>query len=162
MTSANPTSTAGTQSIVVEYELPDPPAKVWRALTEPDLLRAWLMENDIRPVVGARFTFRAQPVPGWDGVVHCEVLEVDPPRRLRYSWRGGSDELKGGYGGRLETTVTWTLAPTPSGGTTLRLVHDGFLPKDQFAFDGMSRGWRGKVAERIAQVLADASAAHRS
>jgi uncharacterized protein YndB with AHSA1/START domain len=144
---------ATTQSIVVEYELPRPPEKVWRALTEPALLAAWLMENDIRPVVGHRFTLRAQPMPGWDGVVHCEVLEVEPHRRLRYSWRGGSDQLEG-YGGRLDTTVTFTLTPTASGGTLLRLEHDGFTPKNAFAFENMGKGWRGKLAQRIEAVLA--------
>ncbi len=85
-----------------------PPPAVWRALTEPALLARWLMENDIRPEVGHRFTFRAPPVAGWDGVVHCEVLEVDAPRRLRYTWRGGADDIQG-YGTRIDTVVTWTL-----------------------------------------------------
>ncbi len=142
-----------TQTIVVEYELERPPEEVWRALTEPKLLAAWLMENDLRAVVGHRFTFRAQPVPGWDGVVHCEVLEVEPLARLRYSWCGGSDERQG-YGLRLDTVVTWTLTATPSGGTHLRLEHSGFLPKDAFAFDGLKKGWEGKVGDRMAAVLA--------
>lgn len=68
---------AGTQSIVVEYDLPQPPEKVWRVLTEPELLSSWLMANDIRAVVGHKFTFRAQPMPHWDGIVHCEVMEVE-------------------------------------------------------------------------------------
>jgi hypothetical protein len=41
-----------------------------------------------------------------------------------------------------------------SGGTHLRLDHDGF-PLGSFAFTKMNQGWRGKVAERITQVLAD-------
>jgi uncharacterized protein YndB with AHSA1/START domain len=143
-----------TQSIVVEYDLPYPPEKVWRALTEPQLLAAWLMPNDIQPEVGHRFTFKAAPVPGWDGTVHCEVLVVEPHRRLRYSWRGGSDRLKE-YGTPLDTVATWTLTPT-TGGTRLRLDHDGF-PLESFAFTKMNEGWRGKVAQRIAQVLAEAA-----
>jgi uncharacterized protein YndB with AHSA1/START domain len=75
------------QSIIVDYELPDSPKKVWRALTEPKLLEAWLMPNDIQPVVGHRFNFYTQPVPGWDGTVHCEILEVLPQQRLVYAWR---------------------------------------------------------------------------
>ncbi len=142
-----------TQSIVVEYDLPDPPEKVWRALTEPALVAAWLMPNDIKPQVGHRFTFRAAPVPGWDGIVHCEVLAVEPNRRLRYSWRGGSDKLQN-YGAALDTVATWTLTPTASGGTLLRLDHDGF-PLESFAFPKMEQGWRGKIAERITLVLAD-------
>jgi len=138
---------ATTQSIVVDYELSHPPEKIWRALTEPELLARWLMPNDIRPVVGHRFTFRSQPMPGWDGVVQCEVREVEPSKRLTYSWLGGSEQM------RLDTTVTWTLAPGKTGGTLLRLEHAGFTAKDQFAFDGLGKGWRGKVAERMESAL---------
>ena len=46
-----------------------PPPSKDSYLNVPALLAAWLMENDIRPVVGHRFTFRAQPTPGWNGVV---------------------------------------------------------------------------------------------
>lgn len=62
---------AETQSISLEYDLPHPPTKVWRALTEPELLKAWLMVNDMRPLVGHSFTFRQEPTPWWDGIVHC-------------------------------------------------------------------------------------------
>jgi uncharacterized protein YndB with AHSA1/START domain len=134
------------RSICVEYDVPHPPAKVWRALTESALLSAWLMVNDIRPVVGHAFTFKAHPMPGWDGIVHCEVLEVDPHRRLRYSWCGGAE------GSRLDSIVTWTLTATPSG-TRLELEHSGFMPINAFAFDIMGKGWRGKVAERMSEVL---------
>jgi uncharacterized protein YndB with AHSA1/START domain len=143
----------GSQSIVVDYELSVPPEKVWRALTEPELLGRWLMENDIKAEVGHRFTFRAQPVPGWDGVVHCEVLEVQPHERLSYTWRGGSDEVEG-YGAPLDTVVTWTLAPLPGGGTRLHLEHAGFTPDNAFAYENMGKGWRGKLAERIEEALA--------
>ncbi len=142
-----------TQSIVVEYDLSHPPQKVWRALTESDLIAAWLMKNDFKPVVAHRFTMRAQPVPGWDGVVHCEVLEVDPPKRLKYSWRGGADALQG-YGSTLDTTVTWSLTPTASGGTHLRMEHAGFTPQNAFAFENLGKGWRGHIIQRIAEVVA--------
>ncbi len=143
------------QSIIVEYDLPDAPKKVWRALTEPKLLEAWLMPNDIRPVVGHRFNFRAQPVPGWDGTVYCEVLEVVPEQRLVYAWCGGSQKLEG-YGHELDTVVTWELTPTADGGTRLHLEHSGFDP-DSFAFKAMGQGWRGKVAEKITQALSAAA-----
>jgi uncharacterized protein YndB with AHSA1/START domain len=144
-----------TQSIIVEYDLPEAPKKVWRALTDPKLLEAWLMPNDIQPVVGHRFNFRAQPVPGWDGTVYCEILEVVPEKRLVYSWRGGSRKLDG-YGHEVDTVVTWELTLTANGGTRLRLEHSGFDP-DSFAFKMMGQGWRGKIAERITQALSAAA-----
>lgn len=140
-----------TQSIVVEYRFAKKPATVWRALTEPALIAQWLMANDFRPVVGHKFNFRAQPVPGWDGVVHCEVLECDAPTRLVYAWRGGSDALQG-YGHRLDTTVTWTLS-ADGAGTLLRMEHAGFTADDHFSFTNMGGGWRGPIAQRIAQVV---------
>jgi uncharacterized protein YndB with AHSA1/START domain len=139
-----------TKTITVEYELPRPPEKVWRALTDAALVSKWLMETDLRPEVGHRFTFRAQPAPGWDGVVHCEVLEVVPNQRLRYSWRGGAKQ-NSGYGSPLDTVVTWTLTPKGNG-TLLRLEHSGFTAQNAFAFDNMSKGWSGHIADRLRQT----------
>jgi len=52
--------------------------------------------------------------------------------------------------------VTWTLTPSASGGTTLRLLHEGFGDKDAFAYKGMSEGWSGKIRERLSALLATA------
>jgi uncharacterized protein YndB with AHSA1/START domain len=139
---------AETQSFSAEFDLPHPPVKVWRALTEPELLAEWLMATDMRPLVGSSFTFKADPTPWWDGIVHCEVLELDLHKRLRYSWRSGPESSP------LDTVVTWKLTPTPSGGTLLALEHSGFLPANAFAFDGASKGWQRMVDERLREVLA--------
>jgi len=137
-----------TRSIVVEYDLPQAPEKVWRALTEPALVASWLMESNLQPVVGHRFTFRSKPDLHWDGVVRCEVLEVDPLHRLRYTWNTGEGNW------RMETVVTWTLTATATGGTKLELVHDGFAAQDAPAFDGLGKGWRGHVGQRLREVVA--------
>jgi uncharacterized protein YndB with AHSA1/START domain len=142
----NEAATGSATAIVVDYDLTAAPAIVWRALTESDLIASWLMENDFQAVVGHRFSLRAQPMPGWDGIVQCEVLEVDEPHRLAYSWRGGPEEH------RLDTVVTWTLAPDDAGGTRLHLEHTGFTANDRFALEGMGRGWRGHIGARLAQV----------
>ena len=143
----------GPESIVVDYALNEPPAQVWRALTEPSLLAQWLMQNDIRPVVGHKFNFRAKPMGDWNGIVYCEILEADEPNKLVYTWQGGSDEDSK----RLDTTVTWTLSPTPTGGTLLNLIHHGFQP-DDYAFNIMSQGWRSMItADKITRILATAT-----
>src|SRR5262249_15346193 len=80
-----------TRAIEVEKVLPYTPEKIWRTLTTGELIAKWLMPNDFAAVVGHRFNFRTRPIGDWDGVVHCEVLACDPPRLLRYSWKGGSD-----------------------------------------------------------------------
>ncbi|HLK83431.1 MAG TPA: SRPBCC domain-containing protein [Xanthobacteraceae bacterium] len=140
-----------TRSIVVERLIPHPPEKIWRALTEASLIEQWLMKNDFAPRLGVRFTFRAKPMGDWDGVVHCEVIAFDPPRRLVYSWRGGSARNPG-YGSALDSTVEWTLTPEP-GGTRVRMEHSGFGPQNAPAYDAMSGGWP-RVLERLEQASA--------
>jgi uncharacterized protein YndB with AHSA1/START domain len=112
------------ESVIVECDLAEPPAKVWKALTEPALLAAWLMPNDIRPEVGARFTFQADADAGGSDIA-CEVLAAEPPHLLRYRWRGDDADRDAGNHA-LDSTVTFVLTETADGGTHLRLVHDGF------------------------------------
>lgn len=139
------------RDIVVEGTLPHPPEVVWRALTTAELMTRWLMPNDFQLVVGRPFTFRTKPMGDWDGVVHCEVLEIVPSRKLVYSWKGGSDSNPD-YGARLDTIVTWTLTPVAEG-THLRLVHAGFRsPGNDFAFTIMSQGW-GRVLQGIQRAI---------
>jgi uncharacterized protein YndB with AHSA1/START domain len=145
---------AVTRSIVVEGDFPYPPQKVWRALTEDQLIAQWLMPNNFKPAVGTRFTFKTQPMGDWDGVVHCEVLIAEPPRLLRYSWTGGS-ETNSKYGSTLDSVVTWTLTATRDG-THLKMEHAGFRsPQNDFAYDAMSPGW-GRVMQAIERVVAAA------
>ena len=144
------------RSIVVERLMAHPPEKIWRALTQGRLIAEWLMPNDFEPVIGYRFTFKTRPMGDWDGIVRCEVLECDPPQRLRYSWKGGSDSNPD-YGARLVSDVTWTLTAV-DGGTRVRMVHDGFVfPGNRFAYEAMSPGW-GKIIDAIGRVTAEAAA----
>lgn len=139
----------GRTAIHVDEFLAHPPATVWRALTDPVLLAEWLMPNDFAPVVGHEFTFGAVPLPGlgFDGVVRCRVLALEPRRLLRISWRGG----------RLDTTVTWRLVPEGHG-TRLLVDHEGFDPDDELqqrALRGLSNGWNGELQRRLTRVLSD-------
>ena len=139
-----------TRSLVIEREMPHPPEKVWRALTERPLIGEWLMENDFEPVGGRAFNFRAKPMPHWNGVVDCQVLEVEPYERLSYSWNASGEEAAGG----LRTVVTWTLTPT-KGGTQVRMEQAGFRPEDEANYQGAGYGWQRFVAglERVAAGL---------
>ena len=68
-----------------------PIEEVWRAITDRPWLARWLMENDFEARVGARFTLRqADPSPWWRGHVECEVLELERPKRMVWSWADGS------------------------------------------------------------------------
>src|SRR5579863_9037077 len=114
-----------TRSLVIEKELPHPPEKVWRALTQGPLIKEWMMDNDFQPVVGHKFTFRATPAPNWDGIIESEVLVVEPNQKLSYSWGTLGSEM----------VVEWTLAAT-EGGTRLRMEQSGFRPDQDFAYKG--------------------------
>jgi uncharacterized protein YndB with AHSA1/START domain len=138
-------TTAATRTLVVEKEMPHPPEKIWRALTEAPLIEAWLMANDFRPVVGHKFTLRAKPAPNWNGIVDCEVLLVEPNSRLSYAW--------GSMG--MESVVAWTLTPTP-GGTQVRMEQSGFRSDQDANYKGASYGWQKFVGglEGVAGKLA--------
>jgi uncharacterized protein YndB with AHSA1/START domain len=137
-----------TLSIVIEEALPHAPEAIWKALTDGDLIPRWMMApTGFAPVVGRRFTFQTKPAGGWDGVIHCEVPEVAPLERPSYSWKGGHESNQG-YGSRLETVVTFTLAKVEAG-TQLRMVHAGFtVPKSDTAYRNMTEGWRKAARSR--------------
>jgi uncharacterized protein YndB with AHSA1/START domain len=135
-----------TLSVVVEREIPFAPEKIWRALTQPHLIEEWLMKNDLRPVVGHRFNFRADFLP--NGILDCEILAVEPNKKLSYTWSSTHDDAA--Y--NLKSVVTWTLTPT-SIGTHLRMEQSGFRPDQQQAYRGAQYGWQRFFAS-LEQVLA--------
>ncbi|MDI1287406.1 MAG: SRPBCC domain-containing protein [Reyranella sp.] len=133
-------STAATEtlSIVVEREISYPPEKIWRALTQPHLIEAWLMKNDFKPVMDHHFSLRAD----W-GTVDCRVLAVEQNRTLSYTWAAHG----------LESVVTWTLTPTGTG-TRLRMEQVGFRPDRQQVYNGARAGWP-RFFSSLEQVLAE-------
>jgi uncharacterized protein YndB with AHSA1/START domain len=131
------TETAGStevHAIVMEREMAHAPEKVWRAITTSALMEDWLMSNDFKPEVGHAFTLRTEPVGAWNGVTECQVLEVEPPRRLVYTWNS-----TGGEG--VETVVTWTLTATAKG-AHVRMEQSGFRPDRPQNLQGATFGWR--------------------
>jgi uncharacterized protein YndB with AHSA1/START domain len=119
------------RTVVIERVFPHPPEKLWRALTDNTLIAQWLLKNDFEPEVGHKFQFRSEPVPNWSGVIDCDVLIVDPLKRLSYSWSTlGHDSV-----------VLWTLTPA-EGGTHLRMEHSGFRADQQAAYQGAKYGWQ--------------------
>ncbi len=122
-----------TRTVVVERDIPYPPEKLWRALTQPHLIEEWLMKNDFAPTVGHRFSLRGE----WGGVLDCEVLTIEPHRTLAYSWNFASEDPA--YA--LESVVTFTLTPTAAG-TRLRMEQAGFRPDQKQAYGGAHAGWK--------------------
>ena len=123
--------------IVREYPYPVP--TVWRVLTDPALVSRWTTTGQggrpegFAPVVGTRFRFKAKPTPGWRGVVDCEVLEVDAPRLLRYSWVGDENGPATFVAYRLEEVA---------GGTRFTWEHTGFTGPGGFVMSRLLRSVR--------------------
>ena len=121
-----------------------PPARVWRALTDPALHAKWWAAGDIKAEIGHRFTLDM----GKWGQQPCEVIAVDPEKMLSYSFAPGT----------LDTTITWRLEED-HGGTRLQLEQSGFdldSPMGKMAYEGMGRGWPAILARIEDMIPAEA------
>ncbi len=136
-------------TVALDIELKSPIERVWHALTDSAMLSKWTLfaTEDFQPVVGHRFRFRSEPAPNWDGVIDCEVLEVEEPHRLSYTWVGGPQAML------VQTTVAWTLTQMGQGVTRLQLEHSGFQPEMKQASGGARWGWT-KMRDQLQGQLA--------
>ena len=138
-----------TNQITLERTYPHPVAKVWRALTDPELVSQWLMPTDLVAEEGREFTFRTKPYPGFDGTVRCRVLRVDVPRELVFSWSGG---------GLQDTEVSFRLEALDGGAATrLHFAHTGFsgLLNRLITRNILAAGWRGELLGKKLPALLD-------
>ena len=136
------------RNIHLERQYPHPPERVWRAITDPTLIKRWMqMDNDFKAEVGHRFELR--DISGnWDGILACEVIAVEAPQRLAYNFIGGVM--------KHTTVVTITLEATANG-TKLNLDHTGFSGLQDIGLSFIvGLGWR-RMLKDIQAVLTDTS-----
>jgi uncharacterized protein YndB with AHSA1/START domain len=140
------------ETVVLDVEVKSPIERVWHALTDSATLSKWMLftSNDFQPVVGHVFQFRDSP--GWDGVIDCEVIEVDKPNRLAYTWV--SDQV-GPSNLQQSTVVTWTLTEAEGGVTRLHLEQSGFRPEAKREIGGAKYGWTNML-DQLQSLLASA------
>lgn len=105
------------RSVTFEWDLPEAPEKVWRALTDAEIVAEWLGPNDLKPEEGA--PFRVNDPSLGKAPVECEVLSVEPGRSIVFGWRDEA-ALRDG----LSSTVTFEIDGAETGGTHLRIVHE--------------------------------------
>ncbi|MEW2253699.1 SRPBCC domain-containing protein [Streptomyces sp. NPDC047869] len=153
MSTAPPGDADDLTTVRVDQFFPHPPAKVWRALTEPELLARWQMPGaeDFRLEVGHRYRMTSVPRPAtrFSGVVEVRVLAYVPERMLALRWADADPA------GPTDWTITWTLEQEGRG-TRLFLVHEGFDPDDpaqMMARKIMNGGWRGHVLPSLGRML---------
>ena len=138
-----------TETVALDFELKSPIERVWHALTDSATLSRWMLfkSNDFKPVVGHVFQFREAP--GWTGAVDCEVIEVDEPHRLAYTW------VSGGEGNQHSTVVAWTLTEVEGGVTRLHLEQSGFRSEAKQEIGGAKYGWMSML-DQLQRLLTSA------
>jgi uncharacterized protein YndB with AHSA1/START domain len=138
--------------ITNEWIYEQSPEEVWAYLTNADLIALWLMPNNFKPVKGHVFQFTVSPIPSLnlDGVMHCEVLEIVPCKKLVYTWKAGP----GDGSLPLDTVVEWQLEPHGKG-AKLIVTQSGFNDATVSIFDAMSHGWNIQVQKMIDHLNAN-------
>lgn len=120
--------------------------KVWNALTDSNVLAQWIWNNDFKAEVGHKFQFRAEPSEWWDGIVDCEVLTIDEPNSISYTWASAGET----------TTVVWTVTKEADNTVRLRLDQSGFSEATKAregAIEGAKYGWTS-MADKLTTILA--------
>lgn len=132
--------------VSLNYQFTSTVEQVWNALTDSATLAQWIWDNDFKPVVGHKFQFRTEPSEWWNGIVDCEVLKVDEPHTLSYTWASAGET----------TTVTWTVKENSDGTINLSLDQTGFSEETKArpgAIEGAKHAWT-HMAEQLRKVLA--------
>jgi len=138
--------------IVCEIDIAAPPARVFKAISDAADIRRRspsldLFEMDTR--VGGKWLLETTPGQPYRGVKTIrhegEILELDPPRLLVYTWLANFHDNP-----KLRTIVRWELTPIPNG-THVKLTHSGLASEPRSAKD-YAGGWKGVLEELKAAV----------
>lgn len=127
-------------SLNMDFQFTTSVEKLWTALTDSSKLAKWIADNDFEPVVGHRFQFRHQPNEYWDGIVESEVLIVDEPNLLSFTWAVGEERH----------TVTLTIQDLGDGKVNLHLEQTGITNEQGLA--GAKYGWMAWI-DKLVKVL---------
>ncbi|MEM7086733.1 MAG: SRPBCC domain-containing protein [Bacteroidota bacterium] len=134
------------KSLIIEQEFNAPIALVWRAITENEMLKKWYFDiSNFKPEVGCKFQFEGGEKN--KRYVHlCEVLEVIPNKKLKYSWKYE------GYTGL--SFVTFQLS-TVGEKTKVTLIHEGLetFTEPDFARGNFEGGWKYLIQESLKEYL---------
>ncbi len=137
------TGSGDDRTMILTFDLSHPPEKVWRTLTDPELLAKWLLPvTGFNLEAGSEFAFSAPPQPDWDGSVNCRMLEVEEFKRLSWAWVAAD----------IDTVLTFVLDRTETG-TRLTIQQSGFEPGQKRALGGARYGWK-MMGERLENLLA--------
>lgn len=154
-------------AIDLEERIRAPIERVWRFVGTEAGMKTWQSAHAFEPVVGGKALFylddhaRKAPPESARYEMVGEVLEIDPPRRLVYTWL--QRDLKEGTAWPAATTIAITLEATDDGGTLVRVHHSGFEKLGEIGErfrDGYERGW--KSHDTLAELKARIEAGERA
>ncbi|HEY7353892.1 MAG TPA: SRPBCC domain-containing protein [Terriglobales bacterium] len=125
--------------VTVEISIAAPRERIFQAITDPRQAPRWWGRKDeyhfdeftMDVRVGGKWSTTGKSAKAGDLKVHGEFLEIDPPRRLAYSWI--SSWLP------VFTKVLWELE-SEAKGTLVKLTHSGFAGNVD-ATKAHSHGW---------------------
>ena len=119
--------------------------KVWSAVATAEGIAAWYMPNDFQPQKGHEFHLQTP-----FGPTPCKVLEINPPRRLSFTW------------GQFGWCVSFELEDL-DGKTEFTLIHSGWGAPDDIVpgaqekhsviHDKMNNGWEQIVNDNLRKVV---------
>ena len=137
--------------LIIEQEYKAPIDLVWRAITEKELMKKWYFDiPDFKPEVGCTFHFEGGKED--KRYVHlCEVLEMIPNKRLKYSWKYE------GYDGI--SFVTFELSSVGEN-TKVKLIHEGLetFNNPDFIRENFVGGWNYLINESLKEFLENGKA----
>ncbi len=137
--------------LIIEQEFNAPIELVWRAITEKELMKKWYFDiSDFKPQVGCKFQFEG----GQEDKRYthlCEVLEVIPYKKLKYSWK---------YEGYVGLSfVTFELSAVGDK-TSVKLIHEGLetFTNPDFIRENFIGGWKYLIHESLKEYLENGKA----
>jgi uncharacterized protein YndB with AHSA1/START domain len=149
MTDSKSVISPDNDSVISEIEIAAPPARVFSALVEREQALQWgggethqitSWEMDARPGGSWHYVAKERKPAGAEFDHHGEIIQIDPPRLLEYSWFANwhPDPAH-------RTVVRWDLTPTATG-TRLKVTHRGLAAMKGLA-EGYAQGWPGLVEQ---------------
>jgi uncharacterized protein YndB with AHSA1/START domain len=134
-----------TVDVSLDFHIPSPIEQVWKALTDSEILAKWIWDNDFVPVVEHNFQFTTEPNEWWDGIVNGEVLVVEEPHTLSYTWESSGEK----------TTITWKLKEESNRTTSLHFEQTGFSEQTKAipgTLEGAMSSWT-EFVEKLKKLL---------
>lgn len=138
-----------TTPIVIERTFDAPISKVWKAISDKNEMKHWYFDlKEFKSEVGFHFEFTGGPDEDTQYLHLCEVTEVEPEKKLTYSWR--YDGFEG------ISFVTFELFPQGEK-TLLRLTHKGLesFPESNpdFMVKNFVEGWNHIIHKSLKDYL---------